>query len=121
MVKLTKKDLQLIRSFSYDCPSDLVFWSFRYFMGRRTIQTCCFAEGLAAGWPYLSERVQTLIKGELEREFERDDRARVAFNAEVARIKKSGVGTMPFRDFPLGHDCDRQAWEKVRAAYREPA
>lgn len=97
---MKKKDKQLLESF-HDTPSDLVFWSFRYFLGRMTIATCMFAEDLAKAWPYLDSRVQSLIKRELEEGFKRDDEAR----AEKRDWK------------PLGHDCDRAAWQKVRDAY----
>ena len=78
---------------------DLVFWSFRYFLGRQTIQACSFADGLARVWPRLDERIKELIKRELEDEFRRDD---------AARERNSDYR-------PLGADCDREAWEKVRA------
>lgn len=99
---MNKKDTRLLNSFR-DTPSDLVFWSFRYFLGRRTIATTCFAEDLAKAWPHLDKRVQELIMGELEREFERDD-----------KVRNSGLlGCY----MPLGDDCDRKAWEMVRNAY----
>lgn len=82
-------------------PDELVFWSFRYFLGRRTIATCCFAEDLAKAWPYLNERCASMIRRELDEEFAKDDRAR-----------SEGLGYKT-----LGDDCDRDAWEKVRKAY----
>ena len=107
---MTKNDRLLLNSFKSDTPSDLVFWSFRYFLGRMTIATVCFAEDLAKAWPYLTPNVQGLIKRELEEEFERDDEARL-------RKTESTVANQYFRSFPLGHDCDRAAWQKVRDAY----
>jgi hypothetical protein len=107
--RISKKDKFLINSFS-DTPSDLVFWSFRYFLGRMTIATCCFARDLANAWPHLDERVQELIKRELEREFERDDEARA--------LRKAAKEEERYKIYtPLGHDCDREAWELVRKAY----
>jgi hypothetical protein len=85
---------------------DLIFWTFRYFLGRCTISTCAFAEELAKAWPLLGGRQKDLIKKELEREFMRDDAER--------KLPKSKRG---FRWLPLGHDCDRAAWQKVRDAY----
>ncbi len=99
---MNKKDKKLIESFT-GTPSDLVFWSFRYFLGRMTIATCSFANSLAKAWPHLDEDVQKLIMNELEQEFEQDDIAR----AENQDYK------------PLGHDWDREAWQKVRNAYWE--
>jgi hypothetical protein len=43
---------------------------------------------------------------ELDEAFEQDDKARQGM--------KKGYGY-----YPLGHDCDRQSWEKVREAYRK--
>lgn len=83
--------------------SELVFWSFRYFLGRMTISTCAFADSLARAWHSLDEKDQKLIKKELEEAFEKDDEARSDPNCNF---------------YPLGHDCDRQAWEGVRKAYQ---
>lgn len=106
---MKKKDKQLLESFT-DTPSDLVFWSFRYFLGRMTIATGMFARDLAKAWPHLDERVQNLIKRELEEEFERDDRAR------KDKVEK-GEQSMYRHSLPLGMYCDRQAWQLVRNAY----
>lgn len=81
--------------------SELAFWSFRYFLGRMTIQTCHFAEQLAKVWTQIDERHRCLIREELEHAFVKDDEAR---NANSKWL-------------PLGMDCDREAWEKVRSAY----
>ena len=91
-----------------DTPDSLVFWTFRYFMGRRTIHACCFARDLAGAWPYLDKHTQTAIRRELDAAFESDDRARDEQSAMDARIT-----------LPLGDDCDREAWELVREAYRK--
>ena len=106
---MKKKDKQLLECF-HDTPSDLVFWSFRYFLGRMTIATCAFAEDLAKAWPHLDEHVQKLIMRELEEEFERDDKRRAERDA-IAEMHDGGLW------LPLGHDCDREAWQKVRDAY----
>ena len=92
-------------------PSDLVFWSFRYFIGRATISTVHFAEGLAKAWPYLDINTWYPIKKELELAFERDDIARSA--KEHSDVTEEYNGS-----YPLGHDIDRAAWEKVRKAYQ---
>lgn len=79
----------------------LIFWSFRYFLGRQTAATVGFAMELAVAWPLIRKNTQDLIKSELEEAFERDDDARER--------------SLSFR--PLGDWCDRAAWEKVREAY----
>lgn len=84
--------------------SELVFWSFRYFMGRMTIATCCFADELAKAWPLLDERTRNLIRKELDEAFAKDD-----------EMRSDPVCSSHY--YPLGMDCDRTHWEKVRAAY----
>ena len=93
----------LVSSFR-DTPDDLVFWSFRYFLGRMTIHTCCFAEDLARAWSHLDERVAGLIRKELDEAFRKDDELRS--DEKCSRLYS-----------PLGMDCDRAAWECVRRAY----
>lgn len=111
--KKTKKpevsgtDAKLLACF--DSPSDLVFWSFRYFLGRMTIHTCCFAEDLARGWEHLDPIVQERIKSELEKAFEQDDRVR---KLELEEPKKAYNYYLP-----LGHDSEREAWQKLRDTY----
>ena len=105
--KVSEQDTKLLSCF--DSPSDLVFWSFRYFLGRMTIATCCFAESLAKGWEHLDPRIQELIKRELEKEFVRDDEARKDRLENPESIYKDWL--------PLGMDCDREVWQKVRNAY----
>lgn len=84
--------------------SELVFLSFRYFMGRMTIATCCFADELAKAWPLLDKRTQTLIREELDKAFAKDD-----------EMRADPVCSSHY--YPLGMDCDRAHWEKVRSAY----
>ncbi len=86
---------------------DLAFWSFRYFVGRRTIHTCCFARSLASAWPFLEAHVRDMIRRELDREFECDDRAR------------QDPKHNPAHGYPLGEACDRQAWQLVKTAYEK--
>jgi hypothetical protein len=100
MKRTKKQDDQLLKCFD-DSPSDLVFWSFRYFLGRTSIHTGCFARDLAKAWPHIDPLIQFSIKRELDDEFERDD---------DARQRKSEYK-------PLGRDCDRASWQLVRDAY----
>lgn len=86
-------------------PADLVLSAFRYFLGRMTIATCCFAQyELAKAWPELPIKVRRQIKKELEAAIVRDDKYRAEHSDD-----KFGA--------PLGMDCDRAAWMQVRAAY----
>ena len=73
-----------------ETPSDLVFWSFRYFLGRRTIHANVFANNLAKTYPYLDNKTQLMIKREIENAIELND---------------------------LGDECDVEAWQKVRDVY----
>ena len=82
---------------------DLIIPAYRYYVGRMTIAACCFAEELARNWRLLPVEIQNIIKRELEADFIRDDESRA--NGE--------------KWHPLGWDCDREAWEKVREAYRD--
>ena len=93
---MTKKERDLIKCFC-DGAESLVFFSFRYFLGRRTIATCTFADNLARAYPLLEERWQNLIMKELEEAFEQDKR-----NEALGHNVKW-----------LGDECDRDAWEKV--------
>lgn len=99
--KPRRDGLNEIVSCFHDGIDDLVFWSFRYFLGRQTIATCQFAEELSKAFPLLNKRVKNLIRRELDRSFQEDDKARK--NNE--------------KFLPLGLDCDRQQWQKVREAY----
>ena len=83
---------QILDSFHGDTIDDLVFWSFRYFLGRRTIATCCFARGLARAYHLLHRLAQAAIKRELDQAFERGE---------------------------VGHPIDAQGWELVRMAWRD--
>ena len=121
-MRLTKRDRALLGAFSSDSVSDLVFWAFRYFMGRCTIANCSFAESLARGWASLDPRVAGMIHRELEEELVRDDRSRLEWQVAADKAihdKKEA----PYRCFPLGHDCDRDSWLQVirEARKGEPA
>ncbi len=100
--RLSVQELNLVERFSGGA-SELVFWSFRYFLGRTTIHATVFARELAASWVYLDEKTQEAIRRELNAEFARDDAARQNLSRTT-----------------LGHDCDRAAWQLVRDAYANP-
>lgn len=84
-------------------PRDLIVCTFRYYLGRETINAGHFADQLAVAWNHLPKNERFLIQRDLERAFETDDGAR-AYNDNYK---------------PLGRDCDRQCWEKVRAQYKQ--
>jgi hypothetical protein len=100
MKRTKKQDNDLLKCFS-DTPSDLVFWSFRYFLGRTSIHTGRFARDLAKAWPHIDPLMQFSIERELDEEFRRDDEARRLLS----------------RHKPLGRDCEREAWQLVKDAY----
>lgn len=75
--------------------------AFRYYCGRTSYAVSDFCDLLISMWPTLPERTQSLIRRDLEEVFVRDDEAR----SSGSEYK------------PLGHDCDRHAWERVRALW----
>lgn len=80
----------------------VVVATFRYCLGRQTyiVQEC--ADWLLLHWPVIEQPVRDLIRRELERAFEQDDKARAG---EAQGYK------------PLGWDCDREQWERVRSMW----
>jgi hypothetical protein len=76
--------------------------TFRYCLGRQTyiVQEC--ADWLLLHWPVIEQPVRSLIQRELERAFEQDDKAR-AGDAQAYK--------------PLGWDCDREQWARVRSLW----
>lgn len=80
----------------------VVIATFRYCLGRQTyiVQEC--ADWLLLHWPVIEQPVRNLIQRELERAFEQDDKAR-AGDAQGYK--------------PLGWDCDREQWERVRSLW----
>lgn len=83
--------------------SELVFWSFRYFLGRRSYAVSDFANRLAITFNLLDNQIKKLIKDELDKAFEEDDESRAL--------------KMNYRI--LGDDCHRKAWLKVKRAYEK--
>jgi hypothetical protein len=106
---------------SFGGASELVFWSFRYFIGRRSARVTVFARQLAAAWPQLEPKDRAIIEKELEQGFGRDDAARALRDEKLAKAKtKEERYDVHLETYlALGDDCDRQAWEQVRAAYRK--
>jgi hypothetical protein len=75
--------------------------SLRYYLGRQTYAVSDFCELLIQSWPTLPKALRSLIQRDIEGEFVRDDKARAM-----------GSGHLP-----LGMDCDRAEWNKVRALW----
>lgn len=75
----------------------------RYHLGRMTYAVHDFCDLLIRQWGNLPERAQWIIKRDVGEAFDRDDEAR-----EEGRDYK-----------PLGHDCDRAAWERVRRLWTD--
>lgn len=80
----------------------MVIAGFRYALGRRTYAVGICADWLIEQWPNLKEDTRAVIKRELEEEFARDDAARDHKNEYL----------------PLGADCDRAEWERVRGLWK---
>ena len=79
----------------------MVIAAFRYCLGRMTYISGVCADWLVEKWPELPPKAQAIIRRELEAAFAQDDEDR----ATGASLKA------------LGWDCDRAAWEKVRALW----
>lgn len=86
----------------FDGNEQMVIAATRYCLGRMTyiVSECC--DWLIKIWPELSIEVQTVIRRDIEEAFARDDEAR-EFSMQY---------------FPLGMDCDRQQWERVRRLWQ---
>jgi len=82
---------------------ELVMSSTAYFLGRKTALTHSFCEKLIESWPYLRTPTQLYIVRIVEECFGRDDHSR----------------NMGRENHPLGHDCDRAIWEKVRKCWND--
>jgi hypothetical protein len=74
----------------------------RYYLGRMTYAVDEFVRTLVRNWSTLSEQTRSIICRDIEEQFELDDAAR----ARDDQYK------------PLGWDCDRESWEKVRKLWR---
>jgi len=72
--------------------------AFRYCLGRMTYIVSDCADWLIEQWENLSPSARSIIKRDLEEAFAQDDEDRANGN----KYKN------------LGHDCDRQQWERVR-------
>ena len=78
--------------------------AFRYYLGRRTYAVGEFCALLIWQWGTLPSKCQKLIERELEAAVVLDDTAR--------------RNDRPC--WPLGHECDRAEWDKVRKLWGQP-
>ena len=70
----------------------------RYCLGRMTYITSDCSEWLLQQWPNIKPNARTVIRRDIDEAFARDDEARQAGDSYK----------------PLGWDCDRAVWQKVR-------
>lgn len=85
-------------------PDWLVIDAVRYAVGRTSVQPAVTSAWLIGVWDKLTPFVQSIIRRDLDEEFRRDDFAR-----QLVRDGKREAGC-----YPLGWDCDRYSWERVR-------
>ena len=87
-----------------DPQDELTLWvgATRYYMGRMTYAVANYCNLLLGSWNELSQNTKTIIQRDIEEEFQRDDESRARGDSF----------------HPLGHDCDRKAWEHVRKLWR---
>lgn len=90
----------------------IIVGAFRYYLGRMTISVSSFTNWLVQRWHNLDEGTQFIIAREIEEAFKADDDQRL-------RVKETG-GNLSSIGLPLGWDCDRAAWARVRTMYRTP-
>ena len=81
---------------------DLVMSATSYYLGRMTTLVETHCERLVKAWPTLSTGCQDYIRRVVETAFERDEAVK-------------GGGELQYR--PLGMECDRECWRKVRALW----
>lgn len=89
---------------------DMIAFAFRYALGRMSTAPSTCADWLVAHWHLVPARTRAIIIRDLEEAFDRDD-----------RFKAHEKNTIELKNWrPLGHDCDRAQWARVRALYRTP-
>ena len=81
----------------------------RYYLGRMNYAVGDFCGMLRRAWPALPNETKELIHIDIEKEFVRDD-----------NVRKENKNMVPFDKvwLPLGQDCDRAEWEKVREFWK---
>jgi hypothetical protein len=84
---------------TYGMNGLMIIAAARYCIGRRTYIVSDCVDWILANWHDWPENVKTIIQRDLEGEFDRD--------AQVPNWK------------PLGANCDKREWEKVRALWEK--
>ena len=82
----------------------MVTAAFRYCCGRMTYIVSDCADWLIDQWPAFSDNAKAIIQRDLEEAFQSDDADRERGSDYKA----------------LGHDCDREEWERVRKLWMSP-
>jgi uncharacterized protein YijF (DUF1287 family) len=82
---------------TYGMDGLMITAAIRYCIGRRTYIVGVCTDWIIANWDDWPENVKTIIQRDLDQEFERA--------AQKSDWK------------PLGDDCDKRDWEKVRALW----
>lgn len=72
--------------------SEILFSAFRYYLGRRTIATCAFADDVTRAWEYIEEPQRRMM------------------TEEIAKAIEKGLA---------GDPCDVESWQRVLAANKE--
>jgi hypothetical protein len=84
---------------TYGMKGLMIIAAVRYCIGRRSYIVSDCVDWILANWDDWPENVKITIQRDLEYEFEK-----VAQNPDWN---------------PLGHDCDKREWERVRALWKE--
>lgn len=103
--KVKKEKPTLTESEAWGFSSLMVIAAFRYCCGRQTYIVGACVDWLVENWAKFPQNVRDVIELDLEGDFTRDDEARKDQNSE-------------YRVRPLGWDCDRKEWERVRALWQ---
>ena len=102
---MKKPKPELTREQGWGWNDLMVISAFRYCCGHSTYVVGVCADWLISIWPLLTENTRAVIQRDLEREFARDAKARATGDSHQ----------------PLGWDCDREQWERVRKLWKEQA
>lgn len=87
--------------------------AFRYCLGRMTYIVNECADWIISNWENFHPGTRVLIENELEEEFVKDDDMRL----EQSSITDDAHARAFY--LPLGQDCDRRQWERVRALWNK--
>lgn len=85
-------------------PDFLVVDAVRYALGRMTYQVEETTRWVVSMWERFPRPLRNQIRKDVEWQFNMDDQARAQGRRE---------------HLPLGMDCDRASWERVRALWKE--